>query len=102
MNDLIVTFKNHYLFYILIVGLVAGFLANSQSQKPKTLKQKATHFLTGAISSTFLCWMSYEIAFYITTAQNASLAIGGFFAWRGANWATLIVDRWIDSKIGTN
>lgn len=100
MNDLITHLKNHYLFWVIVVGLVAGFLSHSKNERPKSLKQRFIYFVTGAISSTFLCWMSYELAFYFIKEQNASLAIGGFFAWRGAEWATRVVDRWIEAKIG--
>ncbi|MBR8466170.1 hypothetical protein KDE13_07440 [Campylobacter sp. faydin G-140] len=98
MND----FKNSYLFWVLMVGLVAGFLSHAKDERPKSLKQRFIYFVIGAISSTFLCWMTYEIAFYYIAQQNPSLAIGGFFAWRGAEWATAIVDKFIDSKLKNN
>lgn len=89
----------HYLFYIILVGITAGFLAHKDDIRPKSITQRLGFFITGAISSVFMCWLAYEVAFFYTNTNNVSLAIGGFFAWRGAEWAQGVVDRWINAKI---
>lgn len=99
MNEFLEWLRHQQIALIALVGLIAGFLSHSKSERPKSFKQRVAYFITGTTSSIFLCWMAYEIAFYITDKQNISLAIGGFFAWRGADWATAIVDKWIEARI---
>ncbi|OPA77243.1 hypothetical protein BFG04_03880 [Campylobacter pinnipediorum subsp. pinnipediorum] len=98
MNDILIFFeKNSYLLWIAIIGLVAGFL-NDKYSEDKTNTRKIANFFTGAISSMFFCWIAYEISYYFTDHERLSLAVGGFVAWRGAEWINSIVDKFIETK----
>ena len=84
-------------FWVVLVGLVGGLL-NMASSKQKGA-QRLISALVGTASSMFVCWLAYETTFYFTQAPKFSLAVGGFFAWRGAEWATAMIDKAIDKKI---
>ncbi|MGG7049262.1 MULTISPECIES: phage holin family protein, partial [unclassified Campylobacter] len=87
------------LFWVMVVGVFGGLL--NLSDPKKSIAHNIANAITGILSSVFMCWIAYECALYFTQADRLSLAIGGFFAWRGANWANEIVDRFINDKINT-
>lgn len=89
-----------FYFWVFIVGVCGGILNLAHSGKSgKSSLHRALNALIGTLSSMFVCWLAYEAALYFTQAPKFSLAIGGFFAWRGAEWATAMIDKAIDKKI---
>lgn len=86
-------------FWVILVGLAGGLLNMASSKKKGA--QRLISALVGTASSMFVCWLAYEATFYFTQAPKFSLAVGGFFAWRGAEWVTAMIDKAIDKKIDT-
>ena len=84
-------------FWVVLVGLVDGLLNMANSGKKGA--QRLVNLVVGAGSSMFVCWLAYETTFYFTQAPKFSLAVGGFFAWRGAEWATAMIDKAVEKKI---
>lgn len=84
-------------FWVILVGLVGGLLNLANSKKKGA--QRLINALVGTASSMFVCWLAYEATFYFTQAPKFSLAVGGFFAWRGAEWATAMIDKAVEKKI---
>lgn len=91
-----------FYFWVIMVGVFGGLLnlANSGASGKSKL-HRALNALIGTLSSMFVCWLAYEATLYFTQAPKFSLAIGGFFAWRGAEWVTAMIDKAIDKKIDT-
>lgn len=91
-----------FYFWVIIVGVFGGLLNLANGGKGGRSKlHRALNALIGTLSSMFVCWLAYEAALYFTQAPKFSLAIGGFFAWRGAEWVTAMIDKAIDKKIDT-
>lgn len=84
-------------FWVILVGLAGGLLNMASSKKKGA--QRLISALVGTASSMFVCWLAYEATFYFTQAPKFSLAVGGFFAWRGAEWATAMIDKAVEKKI---
>nr|DAU95549.1 MAG TPA: holin [Caudoviricetes sp.] len=84
-------------FWVILVGLVGGLLNLANSKKSGA--RRFINAIVGTASSMFVCWLAYETTFYFTQAPKFSLAVGGFFAWRGAEWATAMIDKAVDKRI---
>lgn len=93
--------KAGFYFWVAVVGFVGGVLSlENDSHKPLHSGKAIINSIISAISSMFICWIFYEVTFYFTKENRFSLAVGGFFAWRGtAAWISAIVDKAIDKKI---
>ena len=96
MDDLIN--KVGFYFWVAVVGLVGGILSLTNNDALKSGKA-VINLIVGTVSSMFVCWLAYEITFYFTEKDRFSLAVGGFFAWRGAVWMNAVIDKAIDKKI---
>ena len=46
----------------------------------------------------YVGWLTSQ-HFYFTEKGSFSLAVGGFFAWRGTAWVSAVIDKAIDKKI---
>lgn len=100
MSDWWHSIKENYIFLVIFVGLIGGILSNENKNKGEKNKlRRFIFFVFGTTTSIFLCWISFEITFYFTSKQNLSLAIGGFFSWRGANWVIDISNKIINELI---
>ncbi|WP_103576572.1 hypothetical protein [Campylobacter concisus] len=89
-----------FYFWVIIVGFVGGVLSIAGGNAKIASDGKAIiNFFVGTISSTFICWVAYETAFYFTEKSSFSLAVGGFFAWRGTAWVSAVIDKTIQKKI---
>jgi hypothetical protein len=98
MDDLIN--KVGIYFWVVVVGFVGGVLSIAGGNAKVVSDGKAIiNFFVGTISSTFICWVAYETAFYFTEKGSFSLAVGGFFAWRGTAWVSAVIDKAIDKRI---
>ena len=98
MDDLLN--KAGFYFWVAVVGFVGGVLSlENDSHKPLHSGKAIINSIISAISSTFICWVAYETAFYFTEKGSFSLAVGGFFAWRGTAWVSAMIDKAIDKKI---
>ena len=86
MDDLIN--KVGFYFWVAVVGLVGGILSLTNNDALKSGKA-VINLIVGTVSSMFVCWLAYEITFYFTEKDRFSLAVGGFFAWRGAVWMNI-------------
>ena len=94
--------KEHaQILLIILVGSVATAvkMINDTALKGRTLWDKTMIFFTGSITSGFLCWMSFELVEYYAKNEHLALAVGGFVAWKGGEWATRIIVRFINIKI---
>ena len=91
-----------FYFWVIIVGFVGGVLSIAGGNAKAASDGKAIiNFFVGTISSTFICWVAYEATFFFTEKANFSLAVGGFFAWRGTAWVSIMIDKAIDKKISS-
>lgn len=100
MNEFWHNLKENYIFLVIVVGLIGGVLSSENKNKDeKSAFRRLISFAFGTATSIFLCWISYEIVFYLTQKQNLALAIGGFFSWRGANWVIDITNKVINELI---
>ena len=91
-----------FYFWVIIVGFVGGVLSIAGGNAKIASDGKAIiNFFVGTISSTFICWVAYETTFYFTEKGSFSLAVGGFFAWRGTAWVSAVIDKAIDKKINS-
>lgn len=89
-----------FYFWVIIVGFVGGVLSIAGGNAKIASDGKAIiNFFVGTISSIFICWVAYEATFFFTEKANFSLAVGGFFAWRGTAWVSAMIDKAIDKKI---
>ena len=84
-------------FWGILVGRVGGLLNMANSGKKGA--QRLVNLVVGTASAMVVCWLAYETTFYFTQAPKFSLAVGGFFAWRGAEWATAMIDKAVEKKI---
>ena len=92
--------KAGFYFWVAVVGFVGGVLSlENDSHKPLHSGKAIINSIISAISSMFICWIFYEVTFYFTKENRFSLAVGGFFAWRGTAWISAVVDKAIDKKI---
>ena len=92
--------KAGFYFWVAVVGFVGGVLSlENDSHKPLHSGKAIVNSIISAISSMFICWIFYEVTFYFTKENRFSLAVGGFFAWRGTAWISATVDKAIDKKI---
>jgi hypothetical protein len=90
-------------FWVVVVGLLGGALG-SINNKEQTInrERKVINFIVDTISSSFICWIFFEIASFFTNNNDRfSLAVGGFFSWRGTAWIRAVVDKVIDKKISS-
>ena len=91
-----------FYFWVIIVGFVGGVLSIAGGNAKIASDGKTIiNFFVGTISSTFICWVAYEATFFFTEKANFSLAVGGFFAWRGTAWVSTMIDKAIDKKISS-
>ncbi|CAD7288196.1 hypothetical protein [Campylobacter suis] len=97
MNEFLEWSKDKPLVGVLLVGFIGGML--NLADPKKSITHNILNIITGVFGSMFLCWIAYEVAFYFIHDNSMCLAVGGFFAWRGANWANETVDKLIKSKI---
>nr|WP_315520398.1 hypothetical protein [uncultured Campylobacter sp.] len=89
-----------FYFWVIIVGFVGGVLSlENDFHKPIHSGKAIVNSIISAISSMFICWIFYEVTFHFTKEDPFSLAVGGFFAWRGTAWIRATVDKAIDKKI---
>lgn len=89
-----------FYFWVIVVGFIGGVLSIAGGNAKIASDGKAIiNFFVGTISSTFICWVAYEATFYFTEKGSFSLAVGGFFAWRGTAWVSAVIDKAIDKKI---
>ena len=92
--------KAGFYFWVAVVGFVGGVLRlENDSHKPLHSGKAIINSIISAISSMFICWIFYEVTFYFTKENRFSLAVGGFFAWRGTAWVSAVIDKAIDKKI---
>lgn len=100
MDDLLN--KVGFYFWVAVVGFVGGVLSlKNDSHKPLHSGKAIINSIISAISSMFICWIFYEVTFYFTKENRFSLAVGGFFAWRGTAWISTTVDKAIDKKLNS-
>lgn len=100
MDDLIN--KVGFYFWVAVVGFVGGILSlENYTHKPLHSGKAIINSIISAISSMFICWIFYEVTFYFTKENRFSLAVGGFFAWRGTAWISAVVDKVIDKKLNS-
>lgn len=97
-------FSEKYLTPILIcfIGIITNIIKMENKYLNKPLKQRIMLLISGSMTSAFLCWLGFESALYFTQNHNFSLAIGGFFAWRGADWVTNLIDEFVKYRILKN
>lgn len=89
-----------FYFWVAVVGLVGGMLSLANDpQKPLHSGKAIINSIISTISSMFICWVFYEFTRFFTKEDRISLAVGGFFAWRGTAWISAVVDKAIDKKI---
>ena len=89
-----------FYFWVAVVGLIGGILSLANDpQKPLHSGKAIVNSFISTISSMFICWIFYEVALFFTKEERLSLAVGGFFAWRGTAWISAVVDKAIDKKI---
>ena len=88
-----------YLFWVIVVGLIGGLLNLLDDEPHKRKDRRALHAAVGTASSMFVCWIVYEVVFFFSHVVPFSLAIGGFFAWQGAEYVKSKVDKALDKKI---
>ena len=88
--------------WVIAVGIIGGLL-NVGSNPNKSTGRKWLDNLIGVISSGFFGWMGYEVIKFIWQSQQVALAGCGFFAWKGATWIGItldkIIDKFVDSKL---
>ena len=99
MDDLIN--KVGIYFWVIVVGFLGGALGSINNKEQAINRgRKIVNFIVGTISSGFICWIFFEItSFFTNNNDRFSLAVGGFFAWRGTAWICAIVDKAIYKKI---
>ena len=92
--------ENDYLLflYMLIIGAIASFIQNTK-RRARTFLHYFLFWICGAVSSSFLCWLAYEVAFYFSTDLHFSLAIGGVAAWQGTKNVETLLKDFINYKI---
>lgn len=101
MDDLIN--KVGIYFWVVVVGFLGGALGSINNKEQAINRgRKAVNFIVGTISSSFICWIFFEItSFFTNNNDRFSLAVGGFFAWRGTAWICAVVDKVIDKKLNS-
>ncbi|MBE2985483.1 hypothetical protein CCAL6883_09090 [Campylobacter sp. RM6883] len=97
MNKFLEDLTNKPFFWVVVMGFIGGLLNLADPKKSNA--HNALNIITGIAGSMFLCYLAYEATFYFTQVDRISVAVGGFFAWRGANWANEMVDKAIKSRI---
>lgn len=84
--------------WVFIIGLVGGFL-NIGQRNDKPASHKTINLIIGTLSSIFFGWISFEVVFFIYASEKLALAACGFFAWKGADWINVLIDKVIDNKL---
>lgn len=85
-------------FWVFLVAIV-GALLNIGARKDKSTRRKIGGLITGALTSCFFGWISFEVIRHIHQSEQVALAGCGFFAWKGAEWINALLDKVIDSRL---
>ncbi|WP_297945505.1 phage holin family protein [uncultured Campylobacter sp.] len=99
MNDLNSLFDKIYWGCMMALAIAITAL-RTMSKKRKSKFAYIVAFLSGFLSSITLCYFGSEFTLFMTGNTRFGLAVGGFFAWVGAdavkNWA----EKFVCSKLG--
>lgn len=92
-----------YLAMLALVGGILGMINNNKFLKCDSVSCVLFTFVVGAISSVYVGYISYHIAFYYSQSEKYSFAIASIAAWIGTD-AMLIVKanivEFLKSKLG--
>lgn len=91
-----------YLF-ILSVGFAMGVLFILKGYEKVHINTKAAHFhyvVTGILSSMFITWFGFELFLYLGLPDKLSVALGGLFAYLGADKIADLFEFAIKRKLG--
>lgn len=97
-------FIAEYIEYVKIIGigLIGGLLGLLERRRiPRddiVGWKKVVSFLSATLSSIFVCWLAYEFALIVFGNTRAALAVGGYFAWQGAEWTRSKINKLLDNK----
>ena len=100
MNYILGVIKE-YLAVIIFGALIAFAIALKRYDEAegKTIHQKIRHVVHSFAISMFLTWLGYEVFLYAHLPQGLSVALGGGFAFVGAERLVVMLDKFIDKKL---
>lgn len=103
MSDLQNFFSNlHVYWQAAIIGIAGGLLGrDNKNASMNNVKGWRFHLsgLAASASSAFTCLIVYLIAHPITNSEELSLGVGGYCAWRGAEWTKHKINKLLDRRI---
>lgn len=86
---------------VAFVGFIGGILGIG-SGNTKLKGSGWSRFISGTVatlSSMLVCLTVYEIVFFMFHSAGLGIALGGWGAWLGAEWAKKKMDKFLDKKI---
>lgn len=100
MDEWIETLKEY--FFILIVGLVIGVLfviKGYEKEEIQTRVQLFRYVFHGILISMFITWFGFEVFIYFGLPYKLSVALGGALAYLGTDRLTMMLEKFIQSKL---
>lgn len=103
MNDLQNFFSNLHVYWQAAIIGIAGGLLGRDNKNASMNKVKGWRFhlsgIAASASSAFTCLIVYLIAHPITNSEELSLGLGGYCAWRGAEWTKSKINELLDRRV---
>lgn len=106
MSDLQNFFNNlHVYWQAAIIGIAGGILGGDvKNVSMNRVKGWRWWVATGfaSASSVFTCLIVFLIAHPITGSKEAALGLGGYCAWRGAEWTKSKINKLLDRRVSSD
>ncbi|QCD52514.1 hypothetical protein [Campylobacter sp. RM16192] len=103
MNEIQNFFSNlHVYWQAAIIGIAGGLLGKDEKNSSMNNVKGWRFHLSGIAASTssaFTCLIVYLIVHPITNSDEFSLGIGGYCAWRGAEWTKHKINKLLDRRL---
>lgn len=103
MNEIQNFFSNlHVYIQAIIIGLAGGILSKDNKNLSMNNTEGWRRFLANfvaSLSSAFICLIVYLIVHSTTGSEEAGLGIGGFCAYKGAEWTKNKMHNILDRRI---
>ena len=93
--------KEH--LFILVIGFLIGImfiLKGYEKEEIKTRKHFVRYVIHGILISMFITWLGFEIFHYFDLPYKLCVALGGAIAYLGTDYITMLLEKFIQKKIG--
>lgn len=103
MNDLQNFFSNLHIYWqAAIIGIAGGLLGKDAKNASMNNVKGWRRYVAGigaSASSAFTCFVVFLIVHPVTNSDELALGIGGYCAWRGAEWTKSKINELLDRRV---